>query len=562
MRTLTPSASRLSGLMDAASAAALHDFPEPNVTDLRLTIRALIRTLGSSGGGVGVSEDRLKLELDRFRKSGVLPDARSARLVCWGTTVRGKPHPSLIEDPERFRHLIDQVDGFRTLPRPYRRCWRGLLDGYLRYDPEGENQAGRRNWLTLRDYLHDNLAGLERGGQRPDWLVTIDQHVNILTNHPCRRYGAALLSGEQDVIEPLRRDLSAGDSSWLGRAIFEAQIDAAVALGDRPLRGIMGELLELIASHNVLADQALARVLDRYADSSDVVIDPDLRDAAVERWGNPWLERNETRWTLVKPTTRTMISSWLKLHLMEDFFRLLSEDGVNDQRRLIFWKQYVDRITDMYFALGDAAYEDTRPDFKLLRQSMKGRLLRLESAGAANNNAFIMRIGKHMFVEFGEKGNAMFAFEIANLPFNLGRHYIAGNKTALKHPSHIARIIHNDTSEKWERKAQRVIEDLARGGAGERQRPVQPSLILNSKPANPGIPAFPFDRQSAANHPSASKPADPLVFLSTSKIRFSDLRTKGGALWAHAPEHGPLAADLKKCGFAWSNRRGAWYLKS
>ena len=39
---------------------------------------------------------------------------------------------------------------------------------------------------------------------------------------------------------------------------------------------------------------------------------------------------------------------------------------------------------------------------------MKGRLLRLESGG--RNNAFIMRIGGHVVVEFGEKGNAMFAF--------------------------------------------------------------------------------------------------------------------------------------------------------
>jgi hypothetical protein len=548
--------------MAAASAAALNDFPEPNLTDLRSTIKALRRTLGSAGGGAGVSEDRLKLELDRFRKSGVLPDARSARLVCWGTTIPAKPYPSLIEDPERFRPLIDQVDEFRTSPRPYRRCWRGLLDGYLRYDPEGDSQDGRRNWLILRDYLHDNLSRLDRGGQLPDWLMTIDQHANVLTGDPCGRYGAALLSGAQEVIEPLRRDLSAGDSSWLGRALFEAQIDAAVALEDRPLRGIMGELLELIAAHTILADRALARVLDRYAASSDVVIDPGLRDAAVERWGNPWLERNETRWTLVNPSTRAMVSSWLKLHLMEDFFRLLSEDGVNDQRRLVFWKEYVDRITDMYFALGDAAYLDSRPDFKLLRQSMKGRLLRLESAGAANNNAFIMRIGQHMFVEFGEKGNAMFAFDIANLPFDLGRHYIAGNKSALKHPSNVARIVHNDASEPWERKAQRVIDDLARGGSTGRRQPMQPAFVQNLKPTNPGTAASRFGQSAAVKPPSASNSVDPAVFLSNAKIRFSDQRAKGGALWAYAPQHGPLADDLKKSGFAWSARRGAWYLKS
>ena len=48
-----------------------------------------------------------------------------------------------------------------------------------------------------------------------------------------------------------------------------------------------------------------------------------------------------------------MVSSWLKLRLIEDFFGLLSEDGINDQRRINFWKRYVDRISDMHFALGD-----------------------------------------------------------------------------------------------------------------------------------------------------------------------------------------------------------------
>lgn len=561
MPSLRPPARQLAELMDRASSAAFHDFPEPDLVSLRAIKRDLVRLLGDSGGPVTVSQDRLKLELARFRTSGVLSDARSARLVCWGTTIADKSHPALIEDAERFRPLIDQVDGFRALPRPFRRCWRGLLDGYLRYDPAGENKIAHRNWLTLRDYLHDNLAGLERSGQLPDWLITIDQHANILTDKPCARYGAALLAGDHDVIEPLRRDLSAGDSSWLVREIFEAQIDAAVSLDDRRFRGILGDVLDLIARHNVLADRALARLLDRYATSNDPVVEPVLRDAAVERWGNPWLERNDTRWTLVKADTRKMISAWLKLHLMEDFFRLLSHDGINDQRRLEFWKQRIDRISDMYFALGDDAYDDPRPDFRMLRKAMAGRLLRLEASGPPSNNAFIMRIGQHMFVEFGEKGNAMFAFDVANLPFNLSRSYISGNKSALKHPSNVARVIHNDTSERWELKAKRVIEELERGGVGTRSRPAPSAPSATS--GNISSRQSPvFAPPSSASASSPSKSSDPVAFLTSVKIRFIDQRPKGGALWANVPAESPWALDLGKLGFVWSSRRGAWYLSS
>lgn len=561
MPPLNQSARKLVDLMDRANMAALHDFPEPDLIPLRALNRALVRLLGDAGGVAKESQDRLKLELGRFRSSGVLPDARSARLVCWGTTIADKPHPSLIEDPDRFRPLIDQVDGFRTLPRPYRRCWRGLLDGYLRYDPAGDNKIGSRNWLTLRDYLHDNLAGLDRGGHLPDWLATIDQHANILTAKPCARYGAALLAGEQEVIDPLRRDLSAGDSSWLGREIFDAQIDAAVGLDDRRYRGILPDVLDLIARHDLLADGALARVLDRYAGCSDTVIEPGLRDAAVQRWGNPWLEKNDTRWTLVKTETRKMVSAWLKLRLMEDFFRLLSQDGVNDQRRLIFWKQHIDHISDMYFALGDNAYDDQRPDFRMLRKAMSGRLLRLESAGPPSNNAFIMRIGQHMFVEFGEKGNAMFAFDVNNLPFNLSRSYIAGNRTALKHASNVERVVHNDSGERWERKAQRLIEDLERVRTGTRSSLVPTASSAPSGNNDSRHPPF-FPASSNAPAPLSTEPSDSVSFLKSVRIRFTDQRIKGGALWANVPEESPWAIDLRKRGFVWSNRRGAWYLSS
>ena len=173
-----------------------------------------------------------------------------------------------------------------------------------------------------------------------------------------------------------------------------------------------------------------------------------------------------------------------------------------------------------------------------------------------------MRIGQHMFVEFGEKGNAMFAFDIADLPFDLSKHYIAGNRSALKHPSHIARIIHNDAGERWESKAKRVIDDLAKGGSTGRRQPAQPSFLQNLRPAYPTMPPPAFGRPSTVKPTPANSPFDPVALLVAKEIRFSDLRAKGGALWAYAPQHGPLAEGLKKSGYAWSDRRGAWYLKS
>jgi hypothetical protein len=330
-------------------------------------------------------------------------------------------------------------------------------------------------------------------------------------------------------------------------------------------------LLTLIDEHPVHGDQALARILDRYAACRPLEIEPDLRDASINRWANPWLEHNDAKWALVKPETRALVSSWVKLRLIDDFFRLLADDGLNDRRRIDFWKRYVDRITDMHFALGEAAYRDSRPDFRSLRQAMKGRLLRLESGGGARNNAFIMRIGGHVVVEFGEKGNAMFAFEADALPFDLRGGYVAGNRTALKHPKHLARLIHMDGSgERWERKFERKLDELGgrrskiTAGSGSAHRVTTTGQASASQWAStwtrPGSAGA--DPPALAVSPGIGAAGDPSAFLKGNGVTFVDSRPKGGALWAYAPERTPLAADLRRRGFTWSHRRAAWFLKS
>lgn len=569
MRPLSPRAIRLGERMQSFGAAALRNVPEPDLSTLRAEVRQLRAMLRSAGSGAGAATDRLREQVSRFRRTGRLPDVKAARLVCWGTTLQEPQATALIEDPDRFPNLIHEVDGFRDLRRPYRRCWRGLLDGYVRYDPTDAVEPGRRNWTMLREYLNDNLPTLERSGSPPDWLATIDEHPNLLGNRPCDRYGSALLEGAQGVLEPLRRDLGVGDSSWLMRRIFDAQIDAAVAYDDTRLKHVMPRVIELISGHDLLADGALARVLDRYAGSAAVEVEPTLRDLSVTRWGNPWLERNETLWTGVGDTARQMVSSWLKLSLIEKFFSLLSEDRLNDQRRVAFWKGYVDRIDDMYFALGEAAYRNPTPDFRALRKAMAGRLLRLDDAGTARNNAFIMRMGGRVFVEFGEKGNAMFAFDAADAPFDLKRPSISGNRTALKHPSHLARMIHTDVGgERWERKIERRISELLGRASSRTARPTQapepgPAPIVRPLPVVPPAVAAPsWVRAPTLVDRSIAGAPDVLALFAAHSIKSVDLRDKGGSLWAYAPERGPASADLRTRGFVWSERRGAWYLKS
>lgn len=560
MRPLSPRMTKLQQRLADVGAAAFRDMPEPDLRILKGHVQSLQAMLSGAGAGAGASNDRIQTEILRFRETGRLHDVRSARLVSWGTRLRSVGQPALIEDGERFDPLLSEIDAFRSMPRPYRRCWRGLLDGYVNYDPGNARGAGDRNWRVLREYLNDNLPQLERSGQAPDWLAAIDDHANLLTEDPCTRYGAELLTGEGNPLEVLRRDLSAGDTSWIGQRIFEAQIEAAVRFDDRKFRDVLPRVIGLIVEHDVLADHGLSRVLDRYSECSSIEVDPALCETSVGRWGNPWLERNDTLWTLVRPDTRRMVSSWHKLRLIEDFFNLLSADGINDQRRINFWKRHVDQISDMHFALGDAAYRDPRPSFKTLRQMMKGRMLNLTNGGVSSNNAFIMRIAGHVYVEFGEEGNAMFAFDAAKLPFDLSKLQVAGNKTALKHPSNVARIIHKDgVGERWERKADRLIASLSAARSGSQVSHTTPSY--GARPSAPPPPITISSNPSPAPRP-ASADSELFAFFAKHGIKTADSRDKGGSLWAYAPRFGPATNELTRRNFAWAERRGAWYLRS
>jgi hypothetical protein len=154
-----------------------------------------------------------------------------------------------------------------------------------------------------------------------------------------------------------------------------------------------------------------------------------------------------------------MVTDWLKLDLIRQFFGLLSEDSANDKRRLKFWESYHKNIDDMYFALGSYARNNRSRDFIDLRKKMAGRVLDLNAGGLPRNNAFIMRMGDHVAVEFGMSGNACFIFERRNLPFDLGGSAVAGDRSELKHDDHIERLLHIDTGvNRWEQIFEQTLQ--------------------------------------------------------------------------------------------------------
>jgi hypothetical protein len=238
-----------------------------------------------------------------------------------------------------------------------------------------------------------------------------------------------------------------------------------------------------------------------------------------------------------------MVSDWLKLELLNQFFSLLAEDGANDKRRLKFWEHYhksIRAIDDMYFALGSHARSNRSSDFVQLRKKMTGRVLNLNAGGPPRNNAFIMCIGDYVAVEFGVSGNACFIFEGRDLPFDLSRGAVAGDRSELKHDSHLERMLHIDSNagpweQEFERKLGRMIEGTSRG-----QRRAAGSQ--NSKATSVPYTRAQLDR-----------------FCLDRRLKIRDLTPQKGNLWVATDESDKsVNRQLSDWGFRYKINKG-WF---
>jgi hypothetical protein len=574
---MTPAIATLRERLAAVNSHSEHLPLRIDTTGMAAERRRVEALANRTANGAGASKNRIVAAVETFRHTGQLADVRTARLVCWGIVEHPTcDEPILIEDQDRFSRLLRLVDGYRSDQRPYRRCWRGLLHGYLVYDP-GEHVAGRTNWHSLRDYLTRTREIAIGGDFKPDWAIAIAEHPNLLTADPCSRYARAVFDGDDSILDPLRYGLGLNDDMWLSRALVEAQIADALGRPDIEFKQIMPRILAFLGKYQNLQDQGLARVLNRYAEMANPEIDIELRDYTVARWGNPWLQANAAKWHAVSDAGRRMVSSWLKLEFIRAFFELLSDDGLSDRRRLRFWEKYVDEIDDMYFALGGTARENRNPDFVKSRKAMNGRLLNLDQAGSPKNNAFIMMIKGHVFVEFGEKGNALFIFGRDSLPFDLSRRAVAGNTTAggLKSPKHVDRILHQSKhGHEWEARFAAAIKRLTGVEVGHRvaRAAVRPNPLggnyVQSAPSAamrmpPPVNNIGTDLSFPKRYSSEPAPEELHRLFAQHKILFTDNRDKGGACWAYVPNSGDERSKLlPQWGFVWSGKRRAWYRNS
>lgn len=375
----------------------------------------------------------MRLAVQAFLETQRVASFKELKYTCFGLTLTVEGTSGrLVDRSSAFQRLLGEVDALRGEDRRFRRCYQALLQSYFAFsDGQAEEDTSAMlaapAFQTLRGFLSDRLEVVARpaGGRTPGWVITLQEHRNLLTDRPCDRYTAQLAEGKTDELAAVCQGLGVSRSSWVWQEVILAYLRDVCGRDDAPFKQAMDAALDLAEGRTALepslatARTVVARVVKRYSDAATHPEIPRLRDASVSRIGNPWIKRTVwDAWVRHEPA-RQMVDGWLKSKLMQDFFTLLSDQGGGavDRRRLTYWLKYVKVIEDMWFVLGRSAYSNRTEEFVEMRRRMAGRLHQM-TGSVAQNNAFVMKIAGHLVVEFGMTGNACFIYPASQKTFD------------------------------------------------------------------------------------------------------------------------------------------------
>ena len=510
------------------------------------------------GAGIVANSHTIMSAIASFRRAGKVDGFRHLKYVCLGIGAIDPQGWCAIAEGRLRNRVAELVEGQSEMRRRIR-CFQALLSSYWAFPVNGKKASdeAKAGWCELRSWLRAERERIVKSKEpKPPWFAALTKHIALLTDQPCKKFGAALLRGDSTELRDAMDSLAIPSDSWVLEEAVIAQMRAGYELNDEAFKTTLPDLINIgtgrggVELGESLRLRCVSLLVSRYAKCRERPEHMALRDAAVAIVGNPWLRRaNWDAWVVDakgKPDDqgREMVNGWLKRRLITDFFELLSVDGTGDSRRVDYWLRFEPAIEDMWFALGSDARNRRGEQFNDFRNRAKGRLLDLDGT-TADNNAFVMRVGRYLLVEFGAKGNAMYVFEWDALGQPLldtltsGRARASVSINRLKDSNNIERMIHRDSAaQTWEQKFDAYL--VPRIGRRPSDPPRRVGAVRRARPE-----AFSPDTWN--------------FFARTNGLRVEDNRSRDGALWVIGVEQpGSVAAQLEAWGFRPRAPRG-WF---
>jgi len=542
----------------------------------------LVKRVTARHGGLGAPPNpaTIALAVARFRATGEPEGWRGLKGVCFGAGSPDEKGWCVLSDATLRNRLLTLAQG-QAEARKRVLCFRWLLSCYLGFRLSWADQVSHDGWLKLREWLDHRMQSVSRDIPTPkDWFKTLEDNHNLLRDDPCGIYGSRLLAGNGTALQSVVVGLGIPSDSWVHEEAIMAQMRAGAALNHEMFRTSLPSLLSVatgtagVSVSKSLQRKCVALLVRRYAKMPGTSEHPALRDAAISAIGSPWLMRPAWDASVIddrgRPddAAREMVNGWLKRRLITDFFELLSADGTGDRRRLDYWLRFEPLVDDMWFALGSETRQRKSEAFRDFRSRAYGRLLELDGT-TADNNAFVMRMGELLAVEFGAKGNAFFLFRWDDLPKGVkdkllsGKEYVSVEISALRSTPAKKRLIHMDSPGKslsWEQKFDQVICPAI----GSRPNTPPKSLWGSVSRAQSDVQRA-SQLQTGRNQRAMTTARagavreDIRTFVASWGLRIEDNRPKGGALWVITDDsRAAVRTTLKNWGFRYKPGKGWW----
>ncbi|MDR5761469.1 EH signature domain-containing protein [Caballeronia sp. LZ035] len=608
-RPLTPSGARLREALLRSGSSLTADGRV-----MSLALSEIRRAFG--GRDDAPSLDQLRIALRVFFAGHQELSPTQIRYVCHGVAVPLDEQQGgrLIDDSALFESLMALLGKYERQERRFRKFYQGLLQGYFSFTNDAGPQSNAQiNWTGLRRYLDEHLPALHADARRrgivPEWLDTLRDHANLLTDDPCSRYASHLATGETAELTQVFDGLGIDSNSWVWEEVVMAYVRSVCERDDAGFQDALGDVLAYVNGRahiklpQLLAVRAAALVVRRYSDCRERPEHERLRDACLTLIGNPWIDPTAWDAHVNHEPARQMVEGWLKRRLIRDFFELLAKDGAADLRRLNYWLKWEPEISDMWFVLGRDAQRNKSAAFTNVRKRMAGKDRRLTDA-TDDNNAFVMRIGSLLVVEFGVTGNACYAFEASRFPVDLDAP--AFSLYAIKN-RRVAALWLSHSGYSWEQNFDVKLRGLLRTTPVTPVTPVAPRATATQSRAAPtpprrpsptpppvpntsNRPAGPFDglmprvapplMSPPPEHPAAPLAGvvprdarrtrsesfehelrDALSLCEASGFEWEDNRSNGGALWVlleQRRQRPHLANRLDALGFEFKPGQGFW----
>ncbi len=565
-------------------------------------LKNIKRELGNEGAE-RINVDRVKIALTKFVRTQDIENFTQLKYLCHGLLLPAAGNTWCLLDRESlFDKLLAIVIDKQKQVKQFRKCFQGLLGTYFAFDLHAATENARlQNWRTLRTFLavhHPRVvAAAQERGTLPEWLSTLIDHKNLLGESPCQRYSAELLKGDTEQLKAACSGLGITAASWVWIDALMAYVEKVCSLSDRDFNAGMPGVLKLINGRSDLklpehlADKATAKIVIRYSACADKPEQSELRDTCVIRIGNPWLNRTAWDAHVSHEPARVMVEGWVKKRLIRDFFELLAHDGMANVRRLNYWLKWEPQITDMWFVLGDDARRNQSAAFDSVKKRMGGAQRRLSDKNSANN-AFIMRIGQLLVVEFGLTGNACFVFAASEFRTDLNQNALDTDRD-LKQKNRRARLLHQGSWEYgFDTNLRRLLREVPSSlGVLSHTKIREVKEAPKVAPVTQGnLSSLPASAPSIANSipqflssHNVSEPVAAKLSLSATSggplqdsdfefikaqcdvkgIEWEDNRHKLGAFWVMVPDRTSsktFTDTLERVGFNFArNSKGFWY---